>query len=87
MIKNFLKKILGITDLENKIKYLEELDKFTLSDVVNNLSKSYLIMAHNQQQAYGNHIVVPADKSGVLVLGKNSVIANCWIESQKNEGN
>ena len=83
MIK-WLKRKLGIEFLEERIARLEELEHFTLANIADRLSESYIILTNEDQKAIGNFIVVPPNKSGILVLGKHVLVQNCRIEPAKS---
>jgi hypothetical protein len=71
----YLKDVLGISRLES-------LEHFTLANVVDRLSDSYIIMTADDQRLNNSSITVPFDKNGILLLGQHSSINNCYIENQ-----
>lgn len=71
-----------IRELEERIAGLEVLERFTLADVVNGLSQSYLIVAGDEQYVVNNHIVIPRDKNGILLLGKRATIQDCILQQE-----
>ena len=80
-LKRWLKKKLGIPSLDYRLQRLEELEHFTLANIVDKLSESMIILAGNNQTLENVNITVPLDKSGVLVLGDNTLIRGSKVEA------
>jgi len=81
----WIKKKLGITQLEKTVAFLMRLEHFTLSDVVDRLSEAYVILADEHQVLEGTHIVVPSGKKGVILLGMSGIVRNCAVRPEVTE--
>ena len=85
MIKEKLKSWLGIT-------HLEELERFTIAEVVSKLSENMVIITGDGNDMIGTNIVIPEDKNGLLFFdASNCTIRDCVIQSSnqkvKTDGN
>ena len=78
----WLKKSLGITYLDERLQRLEKLDHFTLSDVADKLSSSFIILADDDQRVEKSVIEIPFDKSGILCLGQGNTVRDCYMYAQ-----
>ena len=81
-LKRWLKKKLGINSLDYRLQRLEEIEHFTLANVVDKLSESFMILTDKNQLCIDNHITVPFDKSGVILLGEKAIVSGCVVDSQ-----
>ena len=78
---NWLKKKLGIPSLDYRLQRLEELEHFTLANIVDKLSESMIVLAGNNQMLENVNITVPFDKNGVLVLGDHTIIRGNKVDA------
>ena len=82
-IKSWIQRQLGIELLDSRTSRLEDLEMFSLQDVVDKLSESMIVLTSEGQILKDVNIVVPPEKTGVLVLGKNTMVQGCFIRGVK----
>lgn len=82
-IKNWIRNQLGINLLDSRTTRLEELEMFSLQDVVDNLSESMVVLAGKGQVLHDVNVVVPNNKTGLLILGDYTRIERGEFKSQK----
>jgi len=82
-IKNWVQRKLGVELLDSRVSRLEELEMFTLQDVVDRLSDAMIILTNDGQRLENIRVTVPHDKKGILILGRNSVISGGIFSGQK----
>ena len=56
---------------------------FTLQDVVDRLSESMIVLTSEGQILKDINIIVPPEKTGVLVLGRNTLIQGGFVRGVK----
>lgn len=65
------------------MEHLENLEHFTLADVVEKLKPSFLILAADDQRLINTQIEIPPDKIGVIVLGNHAIIQGNMFKATK----
>ena len=75
----WLKRRLGIDYLESEVERLQNLEHFTLADVINSLKDSMLVLGNDNQTLQDIHIIVPPDKTGVMILGSHCFIKGGYV--------
>lgn len=80
---DWIKRKLGIELLERKVQRLYKLEWYTLADVVDRLSESMIVLTSEGQKLNNAYITVPHTKSGILVLGKDTIVNGCIIRGEQ----
>jgi len=84
-IKSWLQRQLGIELLDSRTSRLEELEMFSLQDVVDRLSESMVVLTGTGQILENVDIITPPDKTGILVLGDHTMIRGGFFRSPKTK--
>jgi len=68
-----------ISKLEERMVALEESIPYTMPEIIEELSKCMVVMAHDNQAMHGGRIFIPSDKKGIVILGGRSSITDTTI--------
>ena len=84
-IKSWIQRQLGIELLDSRTSRLEELEMFSLQDVVDRLGESMVILANDGQTLENVDVIIPPDKNGILVLGSHTTVRGGFFRPPKTK--